>query len=118
MYGSKFIIVLFFSLPVALEECLATFNTDCLHLFTYIDPCLLVFTYVYTSFPMFTLLTRIYLCLLVFTYVNFVSTYVLRTLTLYRYGAKIAIFNDGRGFLSFKWSCDTRLTLEKVWQLT
>ena len=40
---------------------------------------------------------------------------ILGTLTLYRYGVKI-IFNDGRDFWSFKWSCDTRLTLEKVWQ--
>ena len=38
------------------------------------------------------------------------------TLTLYRYGVKIVIFNDGRDFRSFRWSCDTRLTLVKVWQ--
>ena len=25
-------------------------------------------------------------------------------------------FNDGRDFRSFRWSCDTHLTLEKVWQ--
>ena len=41
---------------------------------------------------------------------------VLGTLTLYRYGVKIVIFNDGRDFRSFRWSCDTRLTSEKVWQ--
>ena len=29
---------------------------------------------------------------------------------------KIVIFNDGRDLRSFRWSCDTRLTLEKVWQ--
>ena len=38
------------------------------------------------------------------------------TLTLYRYGVKIVIFNDGHDFRSFRWSCDTRLALEKVWQ--
>ena len=38
------------------------------------------------------------------------------TLILYRYGVKIVIFSDGHDFRSFRWSCDTRLTLEKVWQ--
>ena len=44
-----------------------------------------------------------------FTVFRFWDTY---TLLVRSY---IVIFNDGRGFRSFKWSCDTRLTLEKVW---